>query len=156
MTSLLSALTAMVLLWSYRRLARSRGLAQLAFVLLFLQASAALLLSLEEFLVPLLEALGKDATLTGRIPLWHLVDQAIGNRPLLGYGYQAFWTDASSDAWQIWASIGWMAPHSHNGFRGTLPGIGLVGLSSFWRSSSVPSGRARRCNAGPQMRGGSG
>jgi O-antigen ligase len=128
MTGLLSALMALTLVWFYARLTRSRGLSRVAFVLVFLQAAAAVLVGLEEFLVPLLEALGKDATLTGRVPLWLLVDQVIGDRLLLGYGYQTFWTDASADAWRIWAEIGWMAPHSHNGFRETLLSLGLVGM----------------------------
>ena len=39
----------------------------------------------------LFSLLGKDATLTGRTGIWSAVIDSIAKRPLLGYGYQAFW-----------------------------------------------------------------
>jgi exopolysaccharide production protein ExoQ len=127
-TGLVAATAALVLTGFYQLLTRSHGLGRVVFVLLFIQFVAALLLSLQRFLPPLLDALGKDATLTGRVPLWQLVDDAISHRLLIGYGYQAFWTDGSGGAWGIWLQLGWMAPHAHNGFRDTLLSLGLVGF----------------------------
>lgn len=126
-TSLLSAAAGCAFLWFYRRLARTRGTARVVFVLLFVQAAIGLLLLEQAFLGPTLEALGKDATLTGRVPLWEKVDVAIARRFILGYGYGAFWTPGSPDAWQIWSESQWQAPHSHNGFRDTFLSLGLVG-----------------------------
>ncbi|MGV8988312.1 MAG: hypothetical protein ACOH2H_18735 [Cypionkella sp.] len=60
-------------------------------ILLAPQATVVILLSLDLLLVPLLEALCKDATLAGRVPLWAMVDMCIAERPWLGYAYQAFW-----------------------------------------------------------------
>jgi exopolysaccharide production protein ExoQ len=78
-----------------------------------------------------LEALGKDATLTGRVPLWELVDTKISHHLLLGFGYQAFWTDGNPQAWAIWSKIQWMAPHAHNGYRDILLSFGLSGMALF-------------------------
>ena len=72
--------------------------------------------------------LGKDATLTGRVPLWRLVDAEIGRHLILGFGYQAFWTEANPDAWRSWTKVGWQAPHAHSGFRDVLLNFGLVGF----------------------------
>jgi len=93
--------------------------------------SVGLLISLHEFLVPLLEALGKDATLTGRVPLWELVDSRIADHLLLGFGYQAFWTESNPEAWIIWGKIQWMAPHAHNGFRDIMLNFGIIGMTLF-------------------------
>ncbi|MFT3973090.1 MAG: O-antigen ligase family protein [Amaricoccus sp.] len=128
MTGLLSTTAAAGLAWFYLALGRSRGTSRLVLIIVFLQFVALLLLALGEFLVPLLEALGKDATLTGRVPLWKLVDAMISQKLVLGYGFAAFWSDGNPDAWRIWAEIGWEAPHAHNGYREMLLGLGVVGL----------------------------
>lgn len=73
-------------------------------------------------------ALGRDVTLTGRTELWDFIDGFIAQRPIIGYGYAAFF-EAASVAEQISARIGWGAPNSHNGYREILLGLGLVGLA---------------------------
>ncbi len=115
----------------YFVLARMRGIARMVFALIFIQLLALVLVAMAEFVVPSLEAMGKDATLTGRVPLWALVDEEIRRRPLLGVGYQAFWTEANPDAWRIWGAIGWPAPHAHNGYRDLLLSFGIVGFVIF-------------------------
>ena len=40
--------------------------------------------------------LGKDATLTGRTDLWEFVKICISQRPLLGWGFSAFWLSTIS------------------------------------------------------------
>lgn len=128
MTGLLSTTAALGLVWFFFALGKSRGNSRLVLIVVFLQFVALTLFALGELLVPLLEALGKDATLTGRVPLWRLVDAMIAQKIVLGYGYAAFWTPGNVDAWRIWAEIGWQAPHSHNGYREIVLGLGLVGL----------------------------
>ena len=128
MTGLLSTTAAVGLVWFFLALGKSRGTSRMVLVIVFLQVVALVLLALGEFLVPLLDALGKDATLTGRVPLWALVDEMISRKIAVGYGYAAFWTPGNSDAWRIWEAIGWQAPHSHNGYREVLLGLGLVGF----------------------------
>lgn len=131
MTGLLATTAAMGLVWFFLALGRSRGTSRMVLVIVFLQVVTLVLLALGEFLVPLLEALGKDATLTGRVPLWKLVDEMISQKIALGYGYAAFWTPGNPDVWRIWGEIGWQAPHSHNGYREVLLGLGLVGFLTF-------------------------
>ena len=131
MTAILATTTAFFAIWVYSMLPRLGGLTRVAFVLLVLEFGTVLLVALSAYLVPFLEAIGKDATLTGRVPLWALVDEQISQNLMTGFGYQAFWTEANSRAWTIWSNIGWMAPHSHNGFREILLSFGLGGLAIF-------------------------
>ncbi|MFN3524856.1 MAG: O-antigen ligase family protein [Paracoccus sp. (in: a-proteobacteria)] len=127
-TSLIAAVAALTFAGFHVLLGRATGLARTLLMLSFLVLAGLLLLFLGTLLVPVLDALGKDATLTGRVPLWHLVDARIAERPWLGYGYQTFWTEGSSNAWVIWSAIGWQSPHAHNGYRDVLLSVGLAGL----------------------------
>lgn len=147
-TALFTGIVALSLVWPYALLARCRGRDRVLVALLILQVAAAALIFLDQLLVPLLEALGKDATLTGRVPLWHLVDMRIERRLLLGFGYQSFWTTGSPDAWAIWGAVGWMPPNAHSGYRETLLGTGLVGFTlllvvtarATWQGASLHVG----------------
>ncbi len=131
MTGILSLIAAGGFTLFYTVLARLRGAGRTLFVLIALQFVAILAISISEFLVPTLEALGRDATLTGRVPLWRLVDPEIGRHLMLGVGYQAFWTDANPDAWAIWGKLSWAAPHAHSGYRDTMLNFGIVGAAIF-------------------------
>lgn len=76
----------------------------------------------------LLRAVGRSSSLSGRIPLWQHVLQQIGERPILGYGFSAFW-----NTWQgerVSDAVNWenAVPHAHNGFLEVWLGLGIVGL----------------------------
>jgi len=131
MTATISTASSYCLIGFYMVLQKIRGIGRIVTVLLFIHMAIGLLILLHDFLVPFLEAIGKDATLTGRVPLWELVDQRIADRPLLGFGYQAFWTEANPDAWAIWSTIKWLAPHAHNGFRDIILSFGISGMIPF-------------------------
>ena len=79
----------------------------------------------------ILKLLNRDATLTGRTVLWAQVWQSITERPLLGYGYGAFWNGLSGPSARIVLSMGWNAPHAHNGFLDIWLCLGLLGLAAF-------------------------
>ena len=79
----------------------------------------------------ILDLLGKDATLTGRTELWNLVDINISERPLLGWGFDAFWSQINPAANEISANLGWAVPQAHNGLRELLLEVGWVGTSLF-------------------------
>ena len=130
-TALLVVLSMPALAGLHVALARRQGLRRVLLALVVAQLAALLLVSLHVFLGPVLEALGRDATLTGRVPLWALVDARIGDGLALGYGYGAFWTPANPEAWRIWGEVGWMAPHAHNGYRDLLLSFGLGGTAVF-------------------------
>lgn len=131
MTSLVAASVAMAAAVVFTVIAQRRGAARLVLGIIAVQVAIILVALLASFYQPLLEAMGKDATLTGRVPLWRQVDPWILERPLLGYGYGAFWSDADPIAWQIWSHIGWKAPHAHNGYRDLMLNFGLVGAAVF-------------------------
>jgi exopolysaccharide production protein ExoQ len=79
--------------------------------------------------------LGRDVTLTGRTFIWANVWEAIGKKPLLGYGYSGFWTASNVYARLVWQLISWKPTHPHNGLLKILLEIGwggaLVAVSLF-------------------------
>ena len=75
----------------------------------------------------LLEALGKDPTLTGRSIIWENVIPDIYRRPMLGWGYGAFWSTDNPEAWQLADTFHWYSPQAHNGILEMLLGVGLIG-----------------------------
>jgi exopolysaccharide production protein ExoQ len=76
----------------------------------------------------LMALLGKDATLTGRVPLWGVVLDAAANRPVLGYGYGAFWLDWNTQVNAILKAVNWHLGGSHNGYLDMVLELGVVGL----------------------------
>jgi exopolysaccharide production protein ExoQ len=75
--------------------------------------------------------LGKDATLTGRTDLWEFVKICISQRPLLGWGFSAFWLPTNPAANEISMNLGWSVPQAHNGLFELLLEVGGVGASLF-------------------------
>jgi len=74
-------------------------------------------------------SVGKDPSLTGRTVLWRMAFRSIRQRPILGYGYSAFWGRQQQLAWRIREAAGWLtAPHSHSGYIEILLGLGVVGF----------------------------
>ena len=71
--------------------------------------------------------LGKDASMTGRIPLWIESARAAAARLWLGYGYGAFWNPDSVLTQYVWARAGWPAPNAHNGLLELDLDMGLLG-----------------------------
>lgn len=76
----------------------------------------------------LLEVIGRNAALTGRLPLWKALIPFIQNRFLWGYGFgEAFWKN-SRYTQVVWKEVRWNAPFAHNGFIEILLGTGIIGL----------------------------
>ena len=67
--------------------------------------------------------LGRDTTLTGRTEVWADVLPAREQRPILGYGFGSFWTDARRELYDI--------PTAHNGYLDILLELGEVGLMLY-------------------------
>lgn len=74
---------------------------------------------------------GRDPTLTGREGVWDLAVDAITAKPLLGYGYGAFWAEDLGWARFIATEEGWTAAHAHNGLLELALDVGLVGVGGF-------------------------
>jgi len=81
-----------------------------------------------------LNALGRDLTLTNRTYLWPAVIEMIRERPWLGYGYGAFWLGWAGESAHVWlwnARVGLEATHAHDGFLDLCLNLGLFGVSTF-------------------------
>jgi O-antigen ligase len=104
------------------------------------------ILNFDEFL----KIVGKSTTLTGRTDVWHAVEEAIRQRPLLGYGY-GFWTIPSTARNNIctarnniWLELGWSPPHAHNGWLESMLQLGAAGLFVTIALFMVSMSRAAR------------
>ncbi len=76
----------------------------------------------------LLAAMGRDSTFSGRTELWSIIMEFIRKRPLLGYGYSAFW---AGNVDYVQHEAGWLVLQSHNGFLDLMLGLGFLGLLIF-------------------------
>lgn len=77
------------------------------------------------------EAIGKDATLTGRIPLWNqIIDVMLSHNTFTGFGYGMFWRDP-----EAYALI--HAGFEENTFLGTMTSGGHNMLMEFWLNSGL-------------------
>lgn len=81
----------------------------------------------------LLGLVGRDATFSSRTVIWQVLMQSVEKRPLLGFGYQAFWAGTSSEAMNalmvIYARIRFLASYAHSGYLAVLLENGAVGLA---------------------------
>jgi O-antigen ligase len=91
--------------------------------------AAAIMLAPDVFLA----LLGKDATLTGRTKIWEAILRLIHQRPWLGYGYAAVWSDTSGQGPLAWIvkQAGYKPDHAHNGWLEQWLGMGLLGLAAW-------------------------
>jgi exopolysaccharide production protein ExoQ len=88
------------------------------------------------------ELLGRNSSLTGRVKIWTMAMAAIAMKPILGYGYNAFW-NVSPESMRIDVALNWMVPHAHNAYIEMALELGLVGLVlcaltylvALWRAS---------------------
>ncbi len=125
-TSLLAVIVsfAFLPLWKLTRVPVRQVVFALASFTLVIGAAA---FTLSHYSVELAGIFGKDTTLTGRTELWAMILQSIARRPLLGYGYNAFWLGMKGESLSIIAASGWVVYHAHNGLLDVLLGLGAVG-----------------------------
>jgi O-antigen ligase len=77
------------------------------------------------------QVLGRDTTLTGRTDLWSKLLPVIANRPVLGYGYAAFWTGSNAEVLNVWIGAGRLVPIADNGYVDLCLSLGAAGLVLF-------------------------
>lgn len=79
--------------------------------------------------VAVLEALGKDPSLTGRTDIWSSLMRRVAERPWTGYGYGAFWGRMGESPPADWVrkETGWIVPSAHNGWIDLLVQLGWPG-----------------------------
>ena len=75
---------------------------------------------------------GADAgfgTLNGRLPLWDSLVEYVAARPILGYGYHAFWT--GERIYEVSIQQEWTVPTAHSAYIDVILSVGLVGAAAF-------------------------
>jgi exopolysaccharide production protein ExoQ len=95
-------------------------------LLVSLSTAAVVLVAWPDFLFGLL---GKDGTLTGRTGIWSAAIDSIAKRPMLGYGYQAFWLGLEGESYRVILAVSWLLAQAQNGFIDVMLEMGAVGLS---------------------------
>lgn len=78
-------------------------------------------------LTRILGSLGGDTGLHGRGPIWEILSIIIARRPVLGYGYSAFWLHPTLPM-EVNIYSGWIPGYAHNGILEVLLGVGFLGL----------------------------
>ena len=78
------------------------------------------------------------ASLSNRAPLWAELMQSVAQRPVLGFGFEAFWSPERVE--KISFDQGWMVPHAHNTYLDQMLSLGIIG--SFLYSCTLIGGCA--------------
>jgi O-antigen ligase len=77
-------------------------------------------------------SLGKDPGLTGRFVLWAVAVESIRAKPLLGNGFDAFWSNFYGPAADFRVASGWTTgATTQNGFLNLWLDLGLIGVLFF-------------------------
>lgn len=85
---------------------------------------------------------GKDATMTGRVPIWRESLHFVKKNPVWGYGYAAFWGQSSRPGRLVREAINWDTPHAHNGYIDLALELGGVGLMLYFAAYLIAIRRA--------------
>lgn len=65
------------------------------------------------------------ASLSNRAPLWAELMDSVEQRPVLGFGFEAFWSPERVQ--RISLDQGWLVPHAHNTYLDQTLSLGVVG-----------------------------
>ncbi len=76
------------------------------------------------------------ASLSNRAPLWSELLDNVEQHPVLGFGFEAFWS--AERVQKISVDQGWIVPHAHNTYLDQTLSLGLVG--AFLYTCTVVSG----------------
>lgn len=97
----------------------------------------------------ILAASGKSSDLTGRTDIWAEVTRRIGERPVVGWGYLAFWRDEGFDGGPSGHEMFGLR-HAHNGYLDAALGAGvLAGVLLAVTLLAMVVRSYRRCVAHP-------
>lgn len=114
------------------RLSVFQRIVVMTFALLLAAVIAVLVTIYADALVALmLDATGKDMTLTGRTDLWRIARDLIVERPILGMGYQAFWVRGHAPAEVLWHAFAIESRggfNFHNTYLSNAVEIGVLGV----------------------------
>lgn|GEM_PF-1221848 len=128
-TSLVMSIVGMLLAVGFVMWQKARGLS-IAILLASCVAAPilAMILAQIDLFGLFLDAVGKDATASGRTDIWYLAWPYITDRFWLGYGYDSFWQPGFPWLNQFEARLDYTPYHSHNGVLELWIACGLVGV----------------------------
>lgn len=129
-TALVTLLAVMVLLPLYRALRWNYTIAIPIYITAILVSGGVAVWFLDN-VESVFTSLGKDTTLTGRLPLWDVLSQKIFERLWLGYGPGVFWSESDSTSGYVHYVVEWQAPSAHNVYLDVWLDLGLIGLLLF-------------------------
>jgi O-antigen ligase len=124
----LIALTLSGSLWLLQKLAAKDSLFTLLTAIPVV-GSLAYLFSLLASLI--LTTVGKDPTLSERTVIWAAVWDAIIQRPLLGYGYEAFWQGLQGASKNVVLIAGWSLSQAQSGYLDLWLQLGVFGVAAL-------------------------
>jgi O-antigen ligase len=64
--------------------------------------------------------------LTGRLPIWSKAIEEFSDRPIVGFGYGAFWSKKRLEKYE--RLNGWALTHSHSAYIEALVNVGTIGF----------------------------
>jgi exopolysaccharide production protein ExoQ len=112
---------------------RARRSAALIVPLLMASAITAMIV-VPDFAAGLLEALpqlvGKDSTLSNRLPIWVAVDPFLEERWWLGFGYGAFWSPGFLPADLFQSRMFFVPTSAHSSYIEVRLALGMVGIAA--------------------------
>jgi exopolysaccharide production protein ExoQ len=116
-------------IWAaYSPLLRLPGLSRIWASYFMIAASLTIGGLLIAFFGPIMTALGKDASFTGRVPAWAVLLEIASNHLGLGSGYGAFFIDGNLDSDYVSGRAGWLVVEAHDGYIQVLLELGIPGL----------------------------
>ena len=80
-----------------------------------------------KFLPELLAFSSRSSNFSGRAEIWSAVMASILKRPVLGYGFDAFWSTLQGEATNVFAATGWIVTGAHCGYLNVGLELGCVG-----------------------------
>jgi exopolysaccharide production protein ExoQ len=85
-----------------------------------------------EYGADVLKAFGRNPNLSGRTTIWSALALSILKRPLLGYGFFAFWQGIKGESGRVIALTHWTFGYAHNGIIEIFLQLGTTGVVVFF------------------------
>lgn len=138
----LLALTLSGSLWALQKLAPKDSL---FVVLMAVPVVGGLVYLLSQVASLILTGVGKDPTLSERTIIWAAVWDAIGDKPLMGYGYEAFWRGLQGASKNVVLIAGWNLSQAQSGYLDLWLQLGVFGVIALVLMTLSAGRDALRC-----------